>query len=485
MFSELFQRRPLRVLLCLGFFLRALTALANPGFISFDDYQSVLRLLIPWQRIESLSWIVQASEIRSPLVRLALVPFPWLAYHLGLSDPFWQIRLLYLGVGSISCVLIWLAYKLFQHLGREDEARLAGFLVAVHFLLPYVNTRVMFENLCMAPFFASLYCLHRYVQKPYDIKAIHASVIFMAIASVARPQVGICWIVIAGYVVASRSLKHVAHLFISSALCFLLIGFSDQWLRGTFHQTLRLYWDYNVHHSAEYGSYPVTYYLPVVIALTFLPFLFASWKSISVKKLFRHLHPTLWFFVVFFVSHSLIKHKEERFLYPAIPLLIVLLTPWIDALIKQGKTLRLKLGLALNSLLLFGIALFPAQWNVAGMVKYLDEHPQLTKVHRYKDSGALYPTIYSARVLPDMIEVGTIDADLIASMKDCQSVLMLREDYWPEVAPDSVAQLKVQATFAPGPLEALVVKLNPGKNRRRAAIVALMPQSCSEAHSGD
>ena len=476
------KKHPLSSIVILGLILRAITALANPGFISFDDYQSVLRLLIPFQRIPSVAWIIESSELRSPLTRLVLYPIPYLAFHLGLSDPFWQIRLLYLGVGTFSCLMIVAAYKIFSQMGRASEARIAALAVATHFLLPYINTRVMFENLCMTPFFLSLYYCSRYAHQR-NAKDIYFSVSSLAVAAIARPQVGVCWVVLFWIITSakdgSRKLKDLIHLVCISAASFLAIGLSDLYIRGSFHQSLKMYWEYNRAHSADYGSYPVTYYLPVLLLLGLLPFWVTFRRTnFDFRKAYKGLGPAIGYFVVFFSIHSLVKHKEERFLYPLIPTILILLTPWLHCLVEQKKILRFKVFAGLNTILFFGIALFPAQWNTAGVIRYLALHPQYTEVAGYRDSGSLYPTIYSARVLPELDKVETLDMQFVESLKQCNKALIIREDYLGNVEPGVLSQLQTVGTFRPGPLEAMVVKLNPKKNVRRGTLHAMAFIGC-------
>jgi len=462
-------------ILSLAVFLRILGAIFNPGFLSYDDYQSVIRLVIPAQNISGIGWIVQESELRSPLVRIVLFFLSSMGYSLGLEDPIHQLRLVYLFVGLTSILSVYLAYRSFEILGRIREARIAATVLSLHFFMPYLNTRVMFENIGMLPFFASIYfCFHYF----YKIKnksfskwthlLIYLSVALLGIASVARPQVGaiiLIWPLIFFIKFLKQKkialLKPLGHVVLSGVLVFLIIGFVDQYLRGSFHQTLRLYFEYNMAHSKDYGVKPFYYYLPVLLGLVQFPFLirFKGWPNFKEK--YADLLPFILSFILFFALHSLVGHKEERFLYPTLPLVFVLISPWIAHLWESGCQRHLQLLGIANVIMGVAICLSPAQWNVVGLVKHFEGQANVGKIISYKDSVGMYPLAYSREPLPAIQYMEEKSMDTLQT----NDSLVVRKDYLEAFVNES--QLTETASFCPGPLESFVIFLNPKKNRRR------------------
>jgi hypothetical protein len=459
-------------LLIFGAIARILTALFNPGYASFDDYQSVIRLIIPAQRIPGIDWIIQESELRNPLVRLFVYPIGQLAYALGFESPLWQLRLIYLFMGLLSVSMIWGAYQIFKRIDRKPEGLWAAGIVAFHCFLPYINTRVMFENFSMIPFFWSLYFCQKVILKDDEKLSLVYSVFFMALSCISRPQMAFAGLGILGVILFSQ--KRILHLVITTlaaSIFFLIIGLVDLKLRGVFHASLRNYVNYNLTEGQNYGYYPFYYYFPVLLLLGFFVLIFSRWRGLDWKNKFLPLWPTLVFLIAIVLGHSFHPYKEERFLFPIIPLIAILIAPLLNYLWTKGRQVTLKVTFAINFVLFVLIGFFPAQWNVVGLVSFLDGLKP-NSVVSYKESLKMFPVAYSVTKLPEPSYEETLRT------LNCGDYLVVRIDYTKEIENQLNEGFQKLKDFNPGPIEHLAVKMNPRKNRRRGPLSLYQNRSC-------
>ncbi len=447
--------------------LRLVAALFNPGFFAYDDYQSMLRILVPAQEIAGLDYLVQESELRSPLARLPLYGVTQLALKLGVTDPLNQIRFLYVFMGAVSLLGVFWAWRLFSDRGLIREASIAAGLMSVHFLVPYISTRVMFETLPLTVLMGVAYFTQRYTQLNQR-RFLAGACGLLALACLFRPVLAPIGLALVVVPLLRRDLKGFALLSIAALMALVAIGWAEQFLRGSFLASQWIYLNYNLKHSGDYGSKPFYFYLPVAFGLSGLILFVWNLKKIQWAH-FRWLWPTGFVFAIFLASHSIIGHKEERFLFPALPMMLVLIAPL--AATWAGRSLQVLASV--SGLLALAIGLYPAQWNVVGLTRGLK--PDLP-LYSFQDSIGIFPKAYSSHTLKDPIVLSSAPgAAVLEELKQCRSQLVVRQDY---LTAARHSDLKIVRSFEPGPLEKLIVRLNPAKNRRRDTLHLLQGTSC-------
>lgn len=481
--TQSYFRRPhveaLVAILILGMALRMAAAFLNPGFFAVDDYQSMLDLIVPASEIPSFSWVIENSELRSPWARLPLYFLAKLFLYFGITDPMWQIRLVYAAMGVTSLSTPVFAFLLVRDLSNVRIALFAAALCSFHFLMPFLGTRVMFESLCQAPLIAFVYFLWR-TGKGHLVSALLAPMM-MTLAIVFRPQVGVLSLLIPYVLLLNLKTIGVYRrtwilFFASSAILFVGLGVGDYFARGRFHDSLLRYFTYNLSFSHMYGSKPWYFYIPLSLALIFVPFSLSH--MFDWRKFKEHFCLTfLWVaFLVFLIAHSVVEHKEERFLIPALPILLSAASPFFATLLPNRKSLfglRFLFILSVNVLLLLGSLLSVSQNNVIGLVRYMAS--QNTDLHwrSWRNSVGVFPKAYASRTLSPPVLMDQRDE---LPQLTCNDRLVIREDWIHEVASFPTQTL---ARFGAGPIEDVLSRLNPGKNARRSSIVVLAPAGCS------
>jgi Alg9-like mannosyltransferase family len=468
----------LPVLFFLGLSLYLITAVVNIGFIAIDDYDSSIAPVIPAQR-HSGQEIIQMADFRSPLPGLTLHNLARIAWKLGLEDPASQFRfvLAVLALFSFVCnALFSIAH--FNNAKGEDvhlQKLVVTFLLGFFFLCPLFLTRPLIEALS-APFltgsayFACAYWL--FARK----KDLVFSIVLLSVASMYRFQVGVCLIAILATVLWKRRWWDLIGFFAVAAVCFLVTGDIDAHWKGSFHASVRSYLQYNLHYSSTFGTTPFYTFLLLFLGLTLPPTFLSRYRGFKVRAAYRDLIPTVLFFVVFVAAHSIVPHKEERFMVPVLPIFLILLTPLAVFLLKASASpWRAIYFLTINFLLLILTSFNIPQNNIVGMARYLHRHPEIGRVVGVEDTLVLFPTAF----ILHPVEEGKVSLkDLPGlSLAGCHSMVAIRADLAREAANSLVRYRKV-TEFHPGFLERLIVKWNPKNNARRGAIELWAPIQC-------
>ncbi|TGK00933.1 hypothetical protein EHO59_13520 [Leptospira semungkisensis] len=498
------ERRWFLILLCLGIAVRIATSIFNSGYLALDDYY-ILFFSVPAQS-ESLGLVdnVQAvPEIRSLIPDAIIRAFARTAYLVGFDDPLNQIQFVFACLGILSSITIWIGYRYLKYLHSETNEEpknysiwipLVGtFLLSLHFLMPFVSTRSLIESMSAPFILGSVFCASVYWRSG-DYKQLGWSLALLSIASLFRFQAGICAIALFSLVayksIHEKKLKDVYIFAVYSITLVLLTGIPDLIFRDSFHSSLRSYISYNMHHSAEYGTSPWYAYIPTILGASLFPFLIGKYEGFPWKTAYTKLIPALIFCAFFLIVHSLIPHKEERFLLPILPLMLIVLAPlcayWWGKEKKRISTRRF-LFFLVNFLLLGLLSFFTIQNNTIELVRYLNSHTEIKELYVYKDSIPHLPVSYAFRAPLEKYElVETLDENLQPNIKDfdpyksCSAALVVRKDYvLGGIDPDPPWILK--ANFKSSPLEEFAVSLNPNKNKRRSSLYLYQFQLCKQA----
>ena len=471
------QRYFVSILLAAAF-IRLLTAWLNVGFVAIDDYVYMLKLAFPAQNLPSFGTILQRTWVHPPLPMLLLSIAGQIPLHLGFTDPLRQIQFTYSLMGLWSLFSIYFAGKIFFELERPREGLVAAFLIGLHGLMPFFSTRVLFETFSMPLLTGSLYFFMRFVRHSKN-RDLFFSIVFITVASLVRYQSGVCFLAMAGYLIFAKSMRrHLPVFCLYAAGLFVTSGLIDVALGRSFQQSVIDYIRYNLHHSGDYGVSKPWNFVLFFLGFSLPPFLLRHWRGFLWKERYSSLSPALTFFLVFLVSHSLIPHKEDRFMIPILPVFLLLLAPLVNRLIEEGARKRLIIFGGLNFVILILTSCFTAQWNTIGVARFLHNHRSYNRLVNFNDSLVFMPSSYMNR--PDLKIVQSAASSTRGS-SDCGTLTAVREDRLQAFRSAAGGNEKEIAVSKPGPLEWLIVKANPKHNGRRAAIHLFAAAGCFAA----
>ncbi|MEM6730242.1 MAG: hypothetical protein AAF658_01730, partial [Myxococcota bacterium] len=328
---RIFESHPLSTLWLAGIALRLFTAWFALGFFARDDYFHVLDIALAW--IEDPEFIWETSEragagIRSHLLPRIVQGLLLLADTIGLTSPSAQLRFVYSVMGLYASLVVpatWFAM-------RDDSARarLYGTLLAAgHFVLPYAGTRLLIEATAIVPLVWGIGFARRALNDSQWRAALLAGVL-IGLACWWRYQVGASGLAVAGVLLWRRRWSSVLALATGALFALTLQGLFDVATTGTFLGPLRNNITVNLApHDALTRSGPLSYF-GLWLALTIPPLSIGLVPLLVIAGRKAPMVSIPW--VAFVVFHSLIPHKEERFMLPAVPLFLILLALTPDVL---------------------------------------------------------------------------------------------------------------------------------------------------------
>ncbi len=313
--------------LCIGvaLFVRVLTAIFAYGPQAIDDYKHGVIPTVEWV-LSTPEQKVQLPNYRSPFLTYYLSPWSQFAHLLGLNSPQRQAQAIELGLAIMSLIGFFGLALYFRH-ARESRAfeHWSLWLYALYPVLPFATTRAFGESAAI-PFvliaFGSwtAFALTGYQRSRY----FSLSMLCFIVACFFRFQAGIWLLPVMVNLIWRRDMKSFKTLSLMAVLALGIQSVLDFSVDRAPLGTILNYLLENAGGAQKYGVTPWYSTWATVAGFMLVPFtlpLFANMKT-NVYKKDRH----LWILILFFVLiHSLIPHKEERFLYPVLPLLLIAL----------------------------------------------------------------------------------------------------------------------------------------------------------------
>jgi hypothetical protein len=320
---------PLAVALLSGLVARMVAASVALGFHARDDYFHVLDIAARWAADPSFDW--DASDRPGAGIRSHLLPRAvWVilvgARSLGIDEPETVLRIVYACAGLYSMLAIPAIYLAARRLLDGRGVLLATGLAALHFAMPYAGTRLLIEAFAIPPLALGLW-LATYSSG----RRLFFAGVAIGLACWFRFQVGVAALAFAvviglggrreaGWGEAARRVLSFAA---GGAVAVTAQGLFDLWTTGDFLGPVVRNIAINLNpHEGLSRSNPAAY-LGFWLLLTVPPATFVLLPMLA--RAARGLPLVTWPLLAFILVHSLIPHKEDRFMLPALPLFLVLL----------------------------------------------------------------------------------------------------------------------------------------------------------------
>lgn len=322
--SNYWQQHPLRSVLLLGLLLRLLAAVFSQGYAFNDDHFSIISPIQAW--MDGLPmWGDPDLPPTHSLVYVGSQYFLFKVFHLvGLTDPHGKMLGIRIFHAFYSLLTIYFGYKLTKELSDKKHARFIGLIFALFWIFPFVSVRNLVEVVCIPFVLAGFIWLIRASKAPdFNWKIWVVAGLLFGCAFAIRYHT-ILIVGGSGLVLLYRKQWKGAVLF---SLAYLLIaslttGLIDWTMyRYPFHSIVH-YYQYNVAVAYDMITGPADRYLVVLVFLLGPPvslcFLFGFARGFKIEPLI------FYGCLIFFLWHSSFPHKQERFIFPIIPLIIIL-----------------------------------------------------------------------------------------------------------------------------------------------------------------
>ncbi|MBI5496083.1 MAG: glycosyltransferase family 39 protein [Deltaproteobacteria bacterium] len=305
-----------------GGLLRLVAAWWCDGYFASDCYFHVLDPAWRWLFEPDAP---MPSNFRSAFLPLLLHGVMKAGRAVGMEAPTTLLHLSYTALGAWSLLSVVFTYRLARIHLSEAVSVVAAWLVAVQFMMPHVSTQALVESAAAPPMVAGLWLFERMrtAAHPRVADGVAAGAC-LGLAALFRFHVGLVFVV--AVVLAARQHNRsrlILSLCAGGVLPALLQGFVDLHTQGGFFVVLFRYVDYQLQWANSYGVMPWHVFLAFFVGLTFPPLTAAIWRGMLDAA--RGMVTLTSALVVFAVVHSLVGHKEERFMFTVLPLFMVLL----------------------------------------------------------------------------------------------------------------------------------------------------------------
>lgn len=379
--SELYRANPIRFILFIALCIRLLSVVFAKGFGMHDDHFLVIEAAQSFvDGYDYNNWLPSHRDnpeghnwFYTGIHYLLLSFFKWI----GINDP--QLKMYFIRFihAVYSLWIVYLSYKIARKLSKEKIALHIAWFMTLLWFFPNSSVRNLVEYVCIVPLLASsLYLI--YYEENKQIKHIACSGMLMGLAMGLRYQT-IFFLGGTGlYLLIRKNLKGAFVFGISSLLAFFITQITDIFMWGYPFAEMIEYYNYNFQHATTYFNRPWYMYILTVGGMLIPPFsllLLVGFISSYKKYLHIFLPATL-----FFVMHSYFPNKQERFIFPFIPYLIILgyvgwhemkKTYWLN---KSGN-LSIRFFWVINLILMFPLSVSYSKRSYVESMYYLYNQP--------------------------------------------------------------------------------------------------------------
>lgn len=367
-------------ILFFGILFHLLAVIFSEGFHRPDEHLGLMRFVgykLGMLNAEQALGSWEYPAMIRPWLQPALMVFILKPFQLiGIHNPFTYAFILRL---MSSLLAIWATFS-FYILYKDDfkSSKTFLFLLFMIWWVPFFHARPTAENWSASFLLIAL---------PFIIKRRHFFIagILLGASFVTRYQMIIPIGALALWCLIIDKMKLKPFLLVSLGFLTLnaLSTVIDFWGYGVWTFTPWNYWYHNIIESraASFGVAPFWYYVEKVILRGIPPlslFLFAG----TLLFWWRNRKSAItWMTLSFFIGHSLIGHKEVRFLFP----LSVFAAYFIAYLFESNwrekiPRVLIKLTLYINVALIFWSTLRPAHDPIRFYKYIYNKHPEITEI---------------------------------------------------------------------------------------------------------
>lgn len=404
-----FKHKPLRSVLILAFSLRVLASFFAPGYLMHDDHFLVVEAAASWADGEDYNaWLPwNMGEVKKPHpANFAYVGTQYIYFEvikwLGVDDPKIKMLILRLLHGLYSLLIVWFGYKITEKISTKKNALIVGLLLAAMAIMPNFSVRQLVEFSCIPPLLFASWIL---IKNEGYWKTSHFILagIGIGLATGFRFQCGVFGIGFGLALLVMRQWKAAIILGVASLFFFAMAQIQDVFIWGEPFKQLRAYIEYNDQNAGNYPNGPFYQYLLTLIGFLIPP--------VSIFLLFGYFREGRRFWLLFlpslafFVFHSAFPNKQERFIFPFIPYLVILGVIGWNRFVegssfwtKRKKLLHFSYGffLVLNTLGLVVLGFTYGKKARVGAMYHLYEQDDFQNFMAvFVESSAMPPTFYT------------------------------------------------------------------------------------------
>jgi len=332
MLKRFWNEHPLLAIVLIAFIPRLVAVVFSRGYGMHDDHFGPIEQ--PFIIMHDITyWASRVEPHGHSIVYPALHYILFQRFEaLGIQDPQSKMYIVRLFHALYSLLIVFFGYRIAEVLGNREIAKKAGLLLALFWAFPFLSVRNLIEMVCIPPLMAGLY--YALISKTVTRNACIAG-LFFGLAFAFRYQtlsipgtLGLIFLLRKEF----RQAVLLAFGFLISAC--VIQGSADMFAWGYPFASFREYLRYNMAHGYDYTTGPWYNYALLVLG-AFIPpmsffLLFGFFKQ--WKKSLLIVFPVL----VFFVLHSYFPNKQERFIFPVVPIIFLLSIVGWEVFVQQS-----------------------------------------------------------------------------------------------------------------------------------------------------
>lgn len=319
----------------IGILLRMVATIFSKGFGMHDDHFLVIEQAQSWaDGTDYLKWLPWTPGNTGPQGHsFFYVGFNYVILKtltvFGLDNPQWKMYIIRFLHALLSLLVISFGYRIASLIAERKTAYKVALLLSVFWFMPFLSVHNLVEMVCI-PFlmYGTLIVLRQELIRKQNDPGYHQTSFlvagfFLGLAFSVRYQtifytggLGLAILIAGNW----RGMVSTALGFLASVV--LLQGAIDLLVWRMPFAELIEYVNYNMNHAYDYHTNPWYNYLLVIFGLLIPPAsLMIFWGFIKEwKSNFLLFFPI----AIFIIFHSFFPNKQERFILPIIPMLIVL-----------------------------------------------------------------------------------------------------------------------------------------------------------------
>lgn len=425
-----YRQNTLKYIMGAALLFRLLAAVFSTGYGMHDDHFITIEVAQSWiDGVNRDQWLPEDERTAVPSGHS--LTYPGILYGIllgcekaGIDDPAAKMLIVRLLHALLSLVVVYCGYKIIQVLYNEKAAAVVGWLLALFWFMPMLSVRNLVEVVCI-PFLAwGLWLIIKNKEEKW-LPFLWAGIV-TGLAFSIRFQTSMF---IAGLGLALLIQRKWIPAFVFGAgvviSILLLQGTVDMIIWKRPFAEFAEYVNYNIHHAGDYPNGPWYNYLLLVAGLLIPPVsifiifgLLRHWKKHVLVLL-----PVL----AFFLFHSAFPNKQERFIFPVIPFIIMAgVAGWMlfynaSSFWQRNRKLHRASWIffaMLNGILLFALTLSSTKRNRVDAMRYLshDRHVSCFVVENKNHSSTVsMPYFYLKKQWP--LQYNLVDNNELAAFR--------------------------------------------------------------------
>ena len=320
------DKYPLPFLLITGLIIRLIGVIFSKGYAMFDDHFLVVEPAQSWiEGVNCLRWLPSDNH-HTPQGHGWIFPgFHYLVFlfleTIGIYDPQIKMYVIRFLLALLSLLTIYYGYQITRWLSpHEKDARNVGLLLTFLFFFPVFAVRSLVEMATIPFVMMSIFYL---LKAENSFKLFFISGLISGFSVCIRFQSGLFPLGIGLVLLYRKKILPFLLYFLGNIITFSLVhGLLDWYFWGYPFAEVQSYIQYNITHRNDYITLPWYNFLLVLAGFLVPPIsfflligFFQSWKKYLLLFI-----PAF----IFLVFHSYFPNKQERFILPMIPLVIIL-----------------------------------------------------------------------------------------------------------------------------------------------------------------